>query len=56
MTESEEYAKGNVKNASGDYANTSKVNVSKAISGQSPLTLKISLPGARLGVGSMENS
>jgi len=31
MTESEWYAKGNVKNAAGDYGNTSKVNVSKAV-------------------------
>ena len=59
-TESEWYTKDNVKNVVGDHGNTSKVNVSKAVRGQSisqsPSPLRISLPGARIGVGSIENS
>ena len=60
MAEGERFAKGNVKNAAGDYGNTAKANVSEAASGQSPFQLRphthISLPGAHLGAGGMENA
>ena len=61
VTESEWYAKGNSKNAAGDYGNTSKVNASKADRGQptflqAPALLRIGLPGTQLGVGNIENS